>query len=65
MYNLIKIYNSVQILISTATHLLPKWSSCVDIIFTNQANTVVDYGVHPSLHPNCHHQIKPPDKQHF
>ena len=25
--------------------------------FTSQSNLVVELGVHPSLHPNCHHQI--------
>ena len=27
------------------------------IIFKSQPNLVVESGVHPSLHPNCHHQI--------
>ena len=27
------------------------------MIFTNQPNLLVDSGTHPSLHPNCHHQI--------
>ena len=44
-------------LISDPTHLLPNLSSCIDLIFTDQPNLVVDSGVHPSLHPNCHHQI--------
>ena len=44
-------------LISDPTHLLPNSSSCIDLIFTDQPNLVVDSGVHPSLHPNCHHQI--------
>ena len=44
-------------LISNPTHILQKSSSCIDLIFTNQANFVIDSGVHPSLHPNCHHQI--------
>ena len=26
-------------------------------MFTDQPNLVIDSGVHPSLHPNCHHQI--------
>ena len=26
-------------------------------MFTNQPNLIVDSGVHPSLHSNCHHQI--------
>ena len=32
-------------------------SSCIDLIFTNQPNLVTGSGVHPSLHPKCHHQI--------
>ena len=32
-------------------------SSCIDLIFTSQPNIVIESGVHPSLHPNCHHQI--------
>ena len=38
-----------------ATHILESSSSCIDLIFTIQRNLVVDYGVHPSLHQNCHH----------
>ena len=43
-------------LISDPTHL-PNSSSCIDLIFTDQPNLVVDSGVHPSLYLNCHHQI--------
>ena len=32
-------------------------SSCIDLIFKNQPNFVIDSGVYPSLHPNCHRQI--------
>ena len=32
-------------------------SSCIDLIFKNQPNFVIDSGVYPSLHPNSHHQI--------
>ena len=31
--------------------------SCIDLIFTDQPNMITNSGVHPSLHPNCHHQI--------
>ena len=31
--------------------------SCIDLIFTSQPNLVVDFGIHTSLHENCHHQI--------
>ena len=49
--------HGLQQLISEPTHLLPNSLSCIDLIFTDQPNLVVDSGVHPSLHPNCHHQI--------
>ena len=44
-------------LIFDATHILPESSSCIDLIFTDQPNYVIDCGTHPSFHPNCHHQI--------
>ena len=40
-----------------STYVLDNSSSCIDLIFTSQPNLVVDSGVHPSLHSNCHHQI--------
>ena len=55
--SLISMYGFDQI-ISDPTHALPASSSCIDLIFTYQPNLVVDSGVHPSLHTNCHHQIK-------
>ena len=42
--------------ISDPTHILPNSSSCIDLIFTDQPNYVIDSGTHP-LHPNCYHQI--------
>ena len=44
-------------MIHEPTHILSKSSSCIDSIFTNQPNLMVDSGTHPSLHFNCHHQI--------
>ena len=44
-------------LISDPTRILHASPSCIDLIFTDQPNLVVDSGVHPSLHTNCHHQI--------
>ena len=44
-------------MINEPTHLLQNSSSCIDLIFTSQPNIVVESGVYPSLHPNCHHQI--------
>ena len=44
-------------LIREPTHILPNSSSCIDLIFMNQNNFIMNSGVHASLHPNCHHQI--------
>ena len=50
-------FHGLHQLIKEATHLIENSASCIDLIFTNQPNLVLDSGVHPSLHPNCHHQI--------
>ena len=44
-------------LISEPTHLMGDSKSCIDLILTDQPNLVVESGVHPSLHEQCHHQI--------
>ena len=44
-------------IINEATHILEASSSCIDLIFRTQPNLVVESGVHPSLHANCHHQL--------
>ena len=44
-------------MISDPTHLLQHSSSCIDFIFVNQSNLVIDSGIHPSLHQNCHHRV--------
>ena len=44
-------------LITDPTHILPQFSSWIDLIFIDQPNLVIDSGVHSSLHVNCHHQI--------
>ena len=31
--------------------------SCIDLIFTDQPNLIIESGVHPSLHEQCNHQI--------
>ena len=46
-------------LISDPTHILRQslsWS-CINLIFTDQPNYIIDCSTHPSLHPNCHYQI--------
>ena len=44
-------------LISEPTHLMGDSRSCIDLIFTDQPNLIIESGVHPSLHEQCHHQI--------
>ena len=44
-------------IIKEATHILESSSSSIDLIFTTQPTSVVESGVHPSLHPNYHHQV--------
>ena len=53
---LTSLYNFDQ-LISEPTHILPNSSSCIDLIFTNQPNLVVNCGTHSTLNTKCHHQI--------
>ena len=43
--------------IKEPTHILHNSSSCIDLIFASQPNLIIESGVHPSLHPNCHHQL--------
>ena len=47
----------LYLLINEPAHLLENSSSCIDLIFTSQPNFVVESGVHPSIHLNCHHEI--------
>ena len=54
--NLTSSYGLKQ-LIAEPTHILPTSSSCIDLLFTNQSNMVVNSGVFPSIHQSCHHQI--------
>ena len=44
-------------MINNQTHSSNTYTSCTDLNFTSQPNLVVESGVHPSLHPNCYHQI--------
>ena len=49
------LYKFVQI--NEPTHILPNSSSCIDLIFADKPNFIVESGVFPSLHVNCHQQI--------
>ena len=44
-------------LISAPTHIFQNSSSCIDLIFFNQPNLVIDSVIHPSLQQNCHNQV--------
>ena len=48
----------LQQLIKEPTLILLNSSSCIDLIFTPHPSLVMESGVHPSPHSNCHHQIK-------
>ena len=52
-------FNAVWIksIINEPKLILDSSSSCIHLIFTSQPNLVIESGVHPSLHQNCHHQI--------
>ena len=54
--SLTSLYGLHQI-ISEPTHITPYSSSCIDLLFTNEPNMVLNSGVHPSLYEKCHHQI--------
>ena len=47
-------YYELHQIINEPTHILPSSASCIDLIFTNQPNLVINSGVHPSLHQNFH-----------
>ena len=42
-------------LISEPTHILQHSSSCIDVIFTDPPNIVMDSGIDSSLHFKCHY----------
>ena len=47
-------------LISEQTYILQNASSCLDLVFTDQTNLVINSGVKSSLHENCYQQITYP-----
>ena len=44
-------------LILKPTHILGNSSCCIDLIFTDHSNLVINNEITPSLHENYHHQI--------
>ena len=53
---LTSLYRMKQV-ITEPPHILENSSSCIDLIFSNQSNLIMDSGVHPTLNSKCHHQI--------
>ena len=53
---LTSLYGMKQV-ITEPTHILENSSSCIDLIFSNQPNLIMDSAVDPTLHSKCHHQI--------
>ena len=51
-----KQYGLYQV-IKEPTQIIDNSSTCIDLIFLSQPNLFIESGVHPSLHPNYHHQI--------
>ena len=49
--------NGFNRLISEPTHILSNSFSYIDLVFIDQPHLVVDSGVHPTVHENCHHQV--------
>ena len=47
----------MQEVITEPTQFLESSANFIGLIFTNQQNIVMDYGVHLSLHEKCHHHI--------
>ena len=43
--------------INESTRTTGSSSSYIDLLFCSQPNLVMESGVHPTLHPNCHYQI--------
>ena len=49
--------NGLLQVIRELAHILDSTLSCIYFTFTPQPNLISESGVHPSLNPNCHHQI--------
>ena len=52
-----RIINSYEDLKIEPTFLTSNSSTCIDLIFKTQINSVMISGIHSPLHTNCHHQI--------
>ena len=50
-------YHGFEQVINEPVHILPDSASCIDLIFSDKPNLIMESGVLPSLHIKCHHQI--------
>ena len=48
---------STNVFDQMSQHIQTKSSSCIDLIFTDQTDLIVNSGVHASLHSNCNHEV--------
>ena len=54
--NLLSQFSLSQV-INKPTHISQNFNSCIDLLFINKQNLIIDSGVHPSFHSSCHHEI--------
>ena len=50
-------YHGPEQVINEPTHILPNLAFCIDLIFSDKPNLIMESGVLLSLHAKCHHQI--------
>ena len=50
-------YQGFEQVINEPTHILPNSASCIDLIFADKSNLIVESGMLPSLYVKYHHQI--------
>lgn len=50
-------YYEFEQVINEPTHILPKSSSCIDLIFADKLNLIMKNGVCPCFQIKCHYQI--------
>ena len=44
-------------LVNQPTYITDNCRTCIDLVVTDHPDLVLNCEIHPSLHPNCHHQI--------
>ena len=47
----------LHLIVNEPNHILPSYSFCTDLIYTDQPNLVINFEIYPSLNENCHYQI--------